>query len=102
VVLVLCNWPPAFTPPILARIKMGPVEEREEFWKRVNWPWHSTRRKIEGEDDDDDEIALTKSPSRTTSLASTAHSGWEKTLSPEAVRAWDQVALPSAADARVV
>lgn len=99
VVLVLFNWPPAFTPLVLARIRMSPDAASEDFWSRVNFPWQSIRRKTEGGDDDDDEIALTNGSSRTTSLASTAHSGWEKALSPEAVRAWEQVASPSAANA---
>ena len=95
VLLVLLNWPPAFTPPILAQIRMGPDTAREEFWSRVHWPWQSIRR----EEEDNDEIRLTGDPSRTTSLASTAQSGWEKFVSPEAVRAWEEVVSPSAADA---
>ncbi|GAB7336539.1 hypothetical protein MBLNU13_g09813t2 [Cladosporium sp. NU13] len=70
VVLVLFNWPPAFTPPMLAQIRMGPAEDREKFWGRVHWLWPSIRRKKV----DNDERRLTGDPSRNTSSASIAQS----------------------------
>lgn len=73
---------------------MGPDTARKEFWSRVHWPWKSISCEIEG----NDVIGLTDSPSRGTSLASTAQSGWEKVSPPEAIGAWDQVVSPSAAD----
>ena len=78
--LVLLNWPPVFSPPMLAQIHMGP--EKAAFWKRVNWPWESPALL------QDDEVMLTCSSSPTTSSAWTSHSGLASVVSPEAVYMW--------------
>lgn len=72
--LVLLNWPPAFSPPMLAQIYMGPEKERKKFCSRVNWPWQSPALS------QDDQVTLIGISSPTTSLA--------KVASPEAVHAW--------------
>jgi len=78
--LVFLNWPPVFSPPMLAQIHMGP--EKRAFWKRVNWPWESPTLS------QDDEVTLTDSFTRTTSSIWTAHSESASIASPEAVHMW--------------
>jgi hypothetical protein len=80
--LVLLNWPPFFSPPMLAQIQMGPEKGKEVFWKRVNWPWESLALS------QDDEVTLIGSLSATKSSVWTAQSEPASVVSPEAVHMW--------------
>jgi hypothetical protein len=77
--LVFLNWPPAFSPPMLAQIYMGPEDGRMSFWRRMDWPWKSVVAR------QDDEVELAGSSTRTTSFTSTARSGLVEIVSPKGV-----------------
>jgi hypothetical protein len=94
-VLVLCNWPPAFTPLVLARIDMGPETARKAFWRRMDWPW----KKSAVAQQDDDEAELTGYSSRATSLASTARNTLAEVVSSKTVYPRSQVASSPSANA---
>lgn len=91
--LVLLNWPPAFSPPMLAQIYMGPEDGRKAFRRRMGWSWESVVAR------QDDEVELTGSSTRTTSFTSTARSGLVEIVSPKAVYPWSQAASSHPGDA---
>jgi hypothetical protein len=91
--LVLLNWPPAFSPPMLAQIYTGPEKERKEFWSRVNWPWQSPAL-LQG-----DGATLIGSSSPITSSVWTSQSRSASVVSLEAVQMWGKIVSSCSANA---
>jgi hypothetical protein len=77
--LVLLNWPPAFSPLMLAQIYMGPEDGRKAFRRRMGWSWESVVAR------QDDEVELTGSSTSTTSFTSIALGGLVDIVFPKAV-----------------
>ena len=64
---------------MLAQIYLGPEDGRKAFWRRMDCSWGLVVGRK------DDEVKLTRSSIRTTSVASTAGSRLVEVVSPKAV-----------------